>query len=513
MRSSHRSTAFGATFSACASLGALSACSAIVGVEDFATGTDAATFNDSGRHDASEPTREDAHAHDAKSDSKPKGDASSSRDAGEKDAAHDTAADAPPLPCATRSVDDSIGVYVDVDAVSPIGCGDRASPCPSLSSGLGAAASTGKTTLFVGAGTYASTSAIALPDGVTLSGGWTSSWTGSCDPGDIPVLSVAADVALTIGSASTPSTGTVTLDTISVINASVASGGTGASFYGVLAVGSAGSSLILTNVSVTVPAGDSGVMGSAGATGASGPSGGCAATAVAPAPGDQGTAATGGTYGAGGYMPTGPDGSTASTGGTGTTQTATPPACTTAPESTICMPLPNHNLCESNIPEIVCSPATLAGCGGKGGAGGGSGGDGGSSIALYLWNETAQVSGGSLVAANGGPGGAGGTGGSGGAGGPGASPGSASYNTSCTLSGLFECVAATASITGKSASAGGDGASGGEGGGGAGGDSYAIYTNAPAALTLSPSPALHSKAAGMGGLPNGSNGHSGLTNN
>ena len=367
-------------------------------------------------------------------------------DAGETDAAKSPADAAPPpadsgVPCAQHTADGNTGVFLWSGSMAlPGQCGGLTTPCPDLASAIAAfvkehAAHNAFTTIFVGQGTYTpvapATSFPPLPEGVTLQGGWNVSssngisFTPVCPPSpNTPnaTFKSSSEAVLTVGSAATPSASTITLQSINVVNtstATTATAGPGASFYGVSAVGSAASKLVLENVSITVPPAGNGSPGAGGSAGAPGAARGCAAFTGAGSPGEgAGTGAPAapgaGTYGPSGFAPApgAVESSVGLTGGTpasvqtcapsydgtgtpGDGDVATCGAIVCPVGSTHCTPSP----CAVLTTETVCAGTTLSGCGGVGGTGGYSGGGGGSSIALFLWNEAASIDGGALVAA------------------------------------------------------------------------------------------------------------------
>jgi hypothetical protein len=478
--------------------------------------------------DASSPDarRPDAHEEDAGRDARS---SDASKDAGEpKDATvHD--ADAGP-PCATKTTvnqntSGANNVFLATDGPGPCdSCGLESNACATLDCAL-AQASAG-VTIYVAQGTYTTSSTIALPEGVSVIGGWTYTpgvFHASCDPSTTPELDVTAPTAITVGAAASPSGSTVTIDTVNITNTWPAGGtaGTGESLYGILAVGNGSGKLVLNDVQITVPAAASGAPGSAGVTGANG-SGGCTqtnwtgtgATGTAAAPGGRGT------YGPSGYTPVAPGTEQAATGQTGATPA---PVQTCATEMTACPEnVTGPAECVPIDAQTVCAGQTDSDCGGLGGSGGYTGGGGGSSIALYLWDEGAVIQGGTFEAGSGGQGGQGGAGGGGGqasSGGPLGQP--ASYVASCVLSAhtgsggtVYSCVCSPGdSCNGSLTSApGGDGYPGGQGGGGSGGmggDSYAYYLGGGAGVMTSSSPVFSPASPGAGGSPGSPNGSGG----
>jgi hypothetical protein len=444
-------------------------------------------------------------------------------DAGQ-DAGHDAGA------CASKLTTAGIGVYLQSGG-SATGCGTPAKPCPDLPSALGALdISLGRNHIYVAPGTYAASAPIALPDGVTISGGWTvptsGPWTGSCDPMDTPTFEGSGEAVLTVG-ATTPSAGHVTLDTVNVLNTAVAS--PSESLYGILAVGSSGSSLILNDVSITVQNAGPGAPGAVGQPGLPAANGapGCSETSG----GNVGAipSSTTGSYGPAGY--TALQATLSNEAGRGQTG-ATPAAVTTCPPAgdgsgtpgdgnpTTCSTGTTAATCAGTNFKVTCAPPSNSGCGGAGGYGGYPAGGGGASIALFLWGEDATVQSGALIAGNGGAGGVGGAGGGGGSGGTGVPGGAtAGYYPGChiVLQGVSHtpvCALETGdTVTAAAGSMGGTGGAGGEGAGGSGGDSYSYYSGNNSTVTVLGSPTFTSAIMGAaGGGPNGAKGYTGQTN-
>jgi len=445
------------------------------------------------------------------------------------DAGVDAGHDAGPA-CATKQASES-EIFLAANGSTAATCGKFILPCGDLPSALSAANVAGINVIYVGPGVYAATAPIALQDGITLSGGWTVTtsgpWTGSCDPMDTPTFEGSGDAVLTVG-ATTPSAGHITLDTVNVTNTATATAGE--SVYGIMAVGSTGSDLVLNNVSIKVPSGGAGAQGASGQTGSMGATGapGC------PMTGGGGTGTTpspiAGTYGPTGYTPQGTTAHQAGLGATG----ATPSPVTTCPPAADGSGTPGHGnptACSASsttcnvggtVDLVTCAPPANSGCGGGGGTGGFAGGGGGASIALFLWGENATLDSGAFVAANGGAGGQGGTGGPGGPPGkpaPGGAtaqyhPGCHEVDTGSAMDPMIVCeLEALVTVTATPGGAGGTGGTGGTGAGGAGGDSYSYYLGNGSMVTVSGSPTFTSAAmGGAGGSPNGLNGYTGQTN-
>jgi hypothetical protein len=356
-----------------------------------------------------------------------------------------------------------------------------------IQTGINQAKLLARSTVYVARGTYVES--IQLAPGITLEGGWdtaSETWIPVCDTTEVTAVKITmpdtTNVTVTANLASALPMPPAGLHLLSVLGK--ASAEPGESVYGVFA---SQGTLVLDTISVSVGnagGGGVGVMGDAGAQGG----GDCDAgdAAAGPVSGSVGSGASAGAFGPMGY--------TASSGGSGSSNgsTGAPGVCTINSSCvTVC------SVCES-----VCVNA-LAGCGGQGGLGGGGGAGGGSSVAVYGWNASIQIIGGSFTSGNGGNGGNGGAGGLGGAGGTGAVK-DATCASFCMVDGGCASVGDTAPQIGGM---GGMGASGGQGGGGSGGFSYAVFNGGDAGqVTLSLSPTLAFGDAGGGGTVNGAAG-------
>ena len=430
------------------------------------------------------------------------GDAGLSTETGGTDGAASAEAGGTGIPHCPQSTDDSAGVYVTPTGTDATGCGaSRAAPCQSLA---GALASTsyysGRNIVFVGAGTYVET--VTPPAGVTVMGGWQvngSTWSFDCGPHPEADVIVRAPTTSNMTLIADGVGGAVTVSTLTI--ESKATVGAGESLYGVFARGST-TALTLTNVAVTMSTAGEGQTPTQAGSGSAPPStcsagDGASATTV----GAAGAGANIGTFSSSGYTPA--QGGMGASGGAGDNGMAAPtptPVSYSSCTGTAC----------TNSSASCTGQQGSNGCGGGGGTGGTGGGGGGSSIALFAFDASVTVDGGSYTAGYGGDGGAGGAGG-GGTGGSNGAAGKAATCTSSTCQGLL-CLGnipldnITAS-GGAAGGAGGTGSAGGAGGGGAGGDSYAIITGggATAALVLMNSPSLAIGAPGTS-LGNGASG-------
>jgi hypothetical protein len=402
--------------------------------------------------------------------------------------------------CTQVTIDELDGVFVAPGGTTSPGCGDEGAPCSTVQLGLDRAAADGKSTVHVARGTY--TESIVLRPGVTLDGALdlvAGAWVPVCT-GDSAGASIqgTSGVTVTANALAAPAT----LASLTILGADPASIAPGESLIGVLATGPT-TRLVLRDVIVTVGDAGQGQRGVAGANGTAGASG-CAASdgAAGATPGAEGQPAASGAFSSGGFAPGSGD-----AGGVGSAGHAGIPGG--GPQCVSCVTCVSTMLsCTAQSAAPSCGVVGLSGCGGAGGQAGGGGSGGGSSVALFAWDATVDVIGGTLQAGSGGAGGSGGPGGVGGAGGAG-SAGSAgpSCATSCSAQAL-SCAPSSsgAGAASSSGGAGGAGSAGGAGGGGAGGSSYAIYQGGTGTVDASPSTLLvHGGAgAGVGGAASGS---------
>ena len=411
---------------------------------------------------------------------------------------------------------DPAGLFVSPGATGTA-C-TASAPCGTIGAALTLATSSGKTSIYLDAGTYSEVVTLGAAN-VSIHGGWAygaaaGTWT-NCNGTD--ATSIIAAPATQGATVLASGSGTWTLDTLTIQNETTASAGQ--SLYGVL--GTAGA-LTLTNVSITVAAGGAGASGSQGSSGTVGGSG-CTAGAGGPgSAGSPGAAAANGTYQATGFVPG--NGAVGTGGGTGQNGAQpTTPACVDF--TTICCAENSaHTTCTSsgdNCAEQCCGTAGDVGCGGTGSGPGSLGAGGGASIGVFSGGGgvtfVAPVSIETGTGGTGGSGGPGGTPGGAGTGTPG--KGGAEGITGCafgTVNGVKTCLGtgAVAECGGSAGSTGGAGGTGGQGGGGAGGDSFCYATGPVGAVTGSPScTAGQGGAGGNQGLSNqGPAGHSGTHN-
>jgi hypothetical protein len=403
--------------------------------------------------------------------------------------------------CATKVADPASGVFVLAGFPASASCGDAAHPCPDLTSGISALA--GKSSIYLGPGTYPH---VSITQNVAILGGWNvndSAWAASCDLG-LSVISDAVSVTVNVSGAVT-----VTLDTLTINNATT-SPAAGESLYGVF---STGSNVTLSNVSITVAAAGDGAGGGHGTPGGTAPDDGGCPPMDGGAEGTTGTPGPAGSFGSTGYVP-GTIGGTGTSGWAGRSGARGGDYCKTVQTNLNACTTYNHAVdgggCAPQAPNgIVCSPVVNGGCGGVAGTGGGGGAGGGSSIGVYASGGSVSIHGSVVAAGPGGMGGAGGTGGGGGAGAAGitARPGP-QYLAACHsqfVVSAFTCQADTPEPyidAGSNGTEGDQGGQGGTGGGGAGGDSYGYYASG-ATVTVGSGVMLSHGTAGLAGTPNG----------
>jgi hypothetical protein len=472
-------------------------------------------------------------------------DASSPKDAGtKKDAATGPA-------CLTKTADVADGVLLISGATPPPPpvdagvCGSYANPCTDLASAI-PALGTGTNALhiiYVGNGTHVpaggATSFPSLPDGITLQGGWNVTdsesegyrFNATCDVN--ATFSSAGPSVFTVGTAGSPSTGKVVLNSVDLKNIATPptpSTGGGESLYGIFAVGTSGpggSTLSLNDVTITVANGGQGADGGGGPKGPDGALGGCPlgvnqTPATPGAVGMNGGAGANVTYSASGTAAA--EGATGTQGGVGTAGAVGAEGCSNGNATKVChAPTLTEPMICSFGPALapVCTAAPNGGCPGMGGEPGQGGFGGGSSVAVYMWGGNLQAQNATLDPGVGGTGGAGGLSLGGGNGAPTGQlplPTSFYYNItmeSCSYSSMKGACEASADVPlvampGKPGATGG---TGGQGGGGAGGDSYGYYLGGGAQLTadstmISFGPTVGGQP-GVPNMPNGTVGKSG----
>lgn len=408
-------------------------------------------------------------------------------------------------PCSTRTFNETAGIFVLASSTATSNCGDRVLPCPSIHQGIALAKSLGRSVVYVGAGKYTET--VALAAGLRIEGGWSvlgSTWSPLCsNPASAVQIDAPSNANTTVVAKDLGGQATLALVTVN----SKASAAPGESLYGVLATGTS-TKLQLEDVYVALADAGAGQDGQPGRAGGNGSSAGCTpAGAGAPATavgrnGDNGTSAG---FGATGYTAgdgaPGVDGQAGQNGPAGSNGTCV----------TTCGTCPSASSASCSSAADSCGTNATPGCGGGAGIAGGPGSGGGSSIALYAWGATVQVSGGSFHAGNGGKGGTGGLGGQGGVGQPGKDGKAGTPCDRCSISSsytgspstlVYSCaqISAGQGAAGvANAVGGGNGTAGGNGGSGAGGSSFAIYTGGQASVTTAATPAMSVGQAGLGG--------------
>jgi len=462
----------------------VTACGAVLGIQDpIPVGADASDASDAS--DAVPPPV----------------DAPNPTDTGApKDVVPESPYDAGPCPAVTP--DPMRTIFVSTAGMDLPNCGSEQAPCASVQQGVSRARTLARPSVFVDRGMYLES--VQLAAGVTVQGGWDDvggTWTINCDPTatviQAPPTNNVTIKADTLG-------GSASLDTLTVLSKADLDVNPGESLYGIMAV-DATTTLSLSKVLVTVADGGPGTAGSVGNDGSPGGMGCSAADGSNGSAGTQGIGATTGLLSRQGYgsLPGGGGGN----GGNGNAGTAPAfgPTCVACGSCSI-DPLGNCNF----TPDLTmqCGSAGGPGCGGGGASGGGGGSGGGSSFALFAWDATVTITGGSLTAKNGGAGGAGGFGG-----GPGA--GAAGFAGSVSVPCFTTCDSTCAGILdqGLGGGAGGTGGSGGaagQGGGGAGGWSYALARGGNSTVMPTGTQLAHGMA-GAGAPVGGASGNAGNT--
>jgi hypothetical protein len=496
----------------------LPACGTLLGIEagtpemtDASTTADARSRDASGRdgradgrhhdvaHDAiasrqDAPIRRDAEAGGAEAS------ASDAEDAGHLDAGVVDAADGDVVDAIACPGEGGVWggdadfpiVYVSTTGCDGLYCGAKATPCRTIQHGIDRAAVVHATSVYVGTGTYSES--VTLASGLTVQGGFTSTWDPT-DGGAATIIQGMRSPTVQLSGV----TAATTLSTVTVWGKETAD--LGESLYGIFATGDAdGGTFTLDNVIVSVA--DAGAGAAGASPGAATPA---AASCAAGNGADGGSGSTGGTsagaFGASGYTPgNGGPGTAAAAGQNGSPGQSN---CTTDDCVHGCQSL----ICGVSTFAPACAGGGAPGCGGGAGQGGGGGGGGGSSVGVFVWGAVVVLSHGSVQAGNGGDG-APGTAGSQGAAG---SAGAAGASTSCvtgTSNCIGSCVETSESATGGAGTAGGNGGLGGTGGGGSGGSSYALFYKTPPVIIGT---ALTGGKAGKGaaGAPDGQAGAQG----
>jgi hypothetical protein len=350
-------------------------------------------------------------------------------------------------------------------------CGTGEAPCKTVNAGLARAAVEGLGKVVVAPGTYVE--ALELKSPIEVIGGWERKETCWEQTDTLPVIQAPNNKNITV---LVNANGQVALRKLEI--KSKATAATSESLYGVFATG-ANTVLVLQNVEIQTAAAGKGANGTKGANGAA------ADDTCTPSTGADGAAAVAtpatasGKFSVSGYAPSpGIKGNDGNDGKAGTKPTGSSQSgcyhCTN----------PGTN------PGQVCGSTWThdatgyAGCGGIAGKGGTAGGGGGSSIALFVWDASVTLSGGTLTAGNGGQAGEGGPGGTPSAPTKGADD-SEPCSKSCTsLDTPFRCILGSTTTLFSAGTTGGKGTAGGKGGDGAGGNSYGIYKGGSATVTV-----------------------------
>jgi hypothetical protein len=359
----------------------------------------------------------------------------------------------------------------------------QSSPCGSISTAAGVAASSGKTTVYVEQGTY--NEQVVLQGGsgtITIDGGWTISngtWT-LCNATGSSIVVSSLDRAVVVGS------GSWKLENFSIVNNTSAAAGQ--TLYGVFATGG---SLTVSGGVTVAQGGDGTPAPPTTGTGVNGNPGGCTsdtgANGGATNPGQAGSAA----YTASGYAQTAA--LAGATGQNGHDGTATQGQCGQSCDSCTWSTVDATCNCDSTL--SVCAYGT-GGCAGKGGPGGAPGGSGGSSIGIFAWGATVSVQG-TVSAGRGGNGQNGATGNAGGSGAAGVAGSACTQN--CGKKSVVVCQSpCNVTLTAGAGGTGGNGGQGGQGGGGSGGDSYCYYQGTGAAVTTGGCSTAQASTAGNG---------------
>jgi len=391
-----------------------------------------------------------------------------------------------------KQVDVAHGIFVSAHSgADGPSCGAITAPCATIQAGIDSfqaiGASAGKTTVYVASATYTET--ITLASGVIVEGGWdeiNNAWRSSA-PGTHTVVAATTNAKTVIAESLVQ---TATLRGLTIRSKSPAD--VGESLYGVFARGDGASAtpmLRLESVTIEIEAGGAGRDGDA-STGTGAPSYFPCPTSDDGGAGNTGTTGSGaeaGSFSSDGYVAanggaggTGSGGREGTAGGAGETKTCA-----------YCVGPGTCKIMNGDFQGFPGSP----GCGGGGGPGGGGGRGGGSSVGVFVWGVTVEISGARVASGNGGAGGAGGSGGNGG---PGAE-GVAGDQKICGPEIMQACSGCNLTYEylqgGAAGGTGGTGGKGGYGGSGAGGASCALFVGDGGAFMI-PSTTL---AHGSGG--------------
>jgi hypothetical protein len=421
----------------------------------------------------------------------------------------DAPADAPVVVCPDVLPDDVTGMYVATTGTNTPSCGARATPCRSVTVGINRAlvAKPARARVYVARGTYAEK--VSLFADIEVIGGWEvagTTWKRACvAPESAVVLRAPASSNVTVEAQSIG--GEARLSLLTVESKPAAQVIAGESLYGVVAVG-ATTSLVMSDVLVTLGNAGAGGNGTKGGPGPLAPASCADGTGLPGADGSQGAGADFGAFDPTGYTPaTAAAGEAASPGANGTAGGAgtcvTCGSCGLAP------------LCEF-IPAagpMACGKDGTPGCSGGPGQPGGPATGGGSSIAVYAWDANVTVKGGVIKSGDAGNGGIGGAGGAGAVPTKGAAGASTdTCVTACALDGMgVACVETKAAgIGGAAGGIGGASGASGAGGGGGGGSSIAIYQGGAGFVTTTGGASLAHGSAGRGGGPDAGAGTGGV---
>ncbi len=396
--------------------------------------------------------------------------------------------------CEIVSPDAESGVFVATNGSDDGTCGERTSPCRSITMGAQRAAEVAKPNVYVGRGTY--TERVTLRAGAKIIGGWKlvdGTWARVCKNPESAVV-VRAPVSENITIEARDLGGEASVSFIRIESKAATDVGPSESIYGVFAAGET-TTLRLDHVSISAADAGHGTDGKVGTDGANAPATCELGTGQAGTAGTEGKSAVA-AFGAEGFV------ATEATSGTNGTDGAN----SVAGAAGECLPCGACNgLCLfEKRTGTTCGGAGGSGCGGGGGAAGTAGGSGGSSVGVYVWDAHVSLTASEVSAGNGGNGGSGGKGGKGKAGTVGAK-GAAGTNvclTSCK--GLVvSCQENKSAGQGGAGATGGKGGDGGNGGSGAGGSSFALYQGGNGLLNVADTTLAHGTpgTGGKGPLP------------
>jgi hypothetical protein len=400
--------------------------------------------------------------------------------------------------CAAMMVDTVQGYFVAPGGSDAPGCGPVTAPCKTIQGGILAAHAASKSRLYVAPGVYFE--ALTLQPDLTVQGGVElagATWSPICTVQLSSAVQVHPPPGVNKTVVADSLGGTATLRALTIESVDDGDLAPGESVYGVFALGTS-THLVLDDVAITLIGGARGMDGDAGMPADGGAVGTCSpGNGAVGDRGAQGHGADAGAFAEAGYLPgnggtggVGVTGHAGTEGGIGECQQGCALSCGTA--------------CPTQYGK-VCADAGQSGCGGPGGGGGAPGSGGGSSIAVYAWGATVQITNSLLQPGRGGAGGAGGPGGPGGPGATGVGGGPGVCVTDCP--GNTTCTATTSNplVGGDAGGMGGAGGRGGTGGGGAGGWACGYYQGGGATVTVVKTTVVLPEA-GVGGDPSGAPG-------